>query len=657
MPRRHDSVIDAGLSLLEHTPNRLRKDGNDSSEGIIDERLPEFSLDMDNEDIIDLFQKRKLKWDNSDVKTIFSRQGEENERYILGDQFEATKLDIARPDVDNVLFEAMTTWLPEATKRNPEPTVTLSFKEEEDDETREYTKFVIANLAEIADTTKLKLELKQVALFQELYMIGVVKMGWDGEEDIPSVDALRPEKLILDPDATISRKGYTGKFIGEMRTMESGDMLNILESNDGESDGIALINELIEKEEGTVLKFIEWWENGFFVWTMGTTVLLKIRNIHWDYGVEAQPEKRGKITGKVKEEEVLAIEGVNHFKAPRMPYVFLSIFNLGKQPVDETTNITQNLANQDRVNSRNRQINKNVRKMNGGTIVSLANSGLERDKIANVTRAEENGGTIAIPKGDPKTAITHIQRQGLPSDVFNDRDDMRNRIRDIWGTRGISTVGSLEDKTVRGKFANAQRDGSRIGGGFSQNLEQFADDIFNWMVQLLYVYDDTYIALGPDRPIIRVSVKENSMLPKDAATIAQQAVELTTAGLMSPLDLYKRLDDPNPEETAANAWLQVNAPELLYGNDPRVAQVMKQRAEAAGAGEQKPPSVSIGFADLPPEGQAQAAKLAGINLNAEAIAAFNKRKNDDEDTREAVKVEAEFERTSALKAAEPKPTS
>ena len=84
---------------------------------------------------------------------------------------------------------------------------------------------------------------------------------------------------------------------------------------------------------------------------------------------------------------------------------------------------------------------------------------------------------------------------------------------------------------------------------------------------------------------------------------------------------------------------------------------MQQRAEAAGAAEQKPPSVSIGFADLPPEGQAQAAKLAGINLHPEAIAAFNKGKKDDDDARENVRVEAEFERTSQQKAQETKPTS
>lgn len=662
MPRKSgsrypDSVIDAGLSLLDDTPNRLRKDRDEQSEGIVDERLPELSLEMDNDDIIDLFQKRKLKWDNSDVKTQFVRQGEENERYILGEQYEQTRLEVQRPDVDNVLFEAMTTWLPEATKRNPEPTVTLKFNEEENDDSREYIKFVGANLAEIADVTKLKLELKTVAMHQELYLIGVVKMGWDGEEDIPSADAIRPEKLILDPDATINRKGYTGSFIGEFRTMEAGIMLDLLENNDGDAQGIAMIKKMIEDEEGTILKFIEWWENGFFCWTMGKQVLLKAKNIHWDYGVEGTPEKKSKITRKVKEEEVLAVEGVNHFKAPRMPYVFLSVFNLGKQPVDETSNITQNLANQDRVNSRNRQINKNVRKMNGGTIISLAASGIERDKVANVTRAEENGGTIAIPKGNPKDAIHHTQRQGLPADVYNDRDDMRNRVRDIWGTRGISTAGSLEDKTVRGKFANAARDGSRIGGSISQYLEQFADDIYNWMVQLLYVYDDTYIALGPERPKIIVSVKENSMLPKDAASIAAQATELAAAGLLSGLDLYKRLDDPNPEETAANAWLQANAPEVLYANDPRVAQVMQQRAEAAGAGEQKPPSVSIGFADLPPDGQAQAAKLAGINLHPEGIAAFNKAKNADEDDREEVKVERQFQRTSEQKAKETKPTS
>jgi hypothetical protein len=162
-------------------------------------------------------------------------------------------------------------------------------------------------------------------------------------------------------------------------------------------------------------------------------------------------------------------------------------------------------------------------------------------------------------------------------------------------------------------------DTDRIGGGISEYLEQLSDGLYNWFTQLLYVYDNTY-ALMPNKPRVKISVKEGSLLPKDSTTIANQAIDLATAGKMSTLDLYKKLDYPNPEELAANVWLEINAPEVLYEKDPRVAQVMQMRQDANKEPE-KSPSQSISFKDLPPEGQVQMAAKVGIVLDAEGIAA------------------------------------
>jgi hypothetical protein len=52
------------------------------------------------------------------------------------------------------------------------------------------------------------------------------------------------------------------------------------------------------------------------------------------------------------------IKGINHFASPRKPFILLSIYNLGAQPVDVTSNITQNLANQDLINKRIKQIDR-----------------------------------------------------------------------------------------------------------------------------------------------------------------------------------------------------------------------------------------------------------------------------------------------------------
>jgi len=246
--------------------------------------------------------------------------------------------------------------------------------------------------------------------------------------------------------------------------------------------------------------------------------------------------------------------------------------------------IVQNLANQDVVNKRNKQIDKNTDNMNNGLVVSLGRSGLTQPQAKGVSEALRNGGVVIIPDGAPKEAIDHFQASSLPADVFNDLADKRNRLRDIFGTSGSSASGASQEKTVRGKIINRSLDTDRIGGGISEYLEQFADDIYNWFVQMNYVYDSAFQFLeGGVPPKILVSVKEGSLLPKDSTSIANQAIELAGAGKMATVDLYKKLEYPNADELAANAWLEVNAPELLYGENPMVQQAIQLQQQAAQA--------------------------------------------------------------------------
>jgi hypothetical protein len=169
----------------------------------------------------------------------------------------------------------------------------------------------------------------------------------------------------------------------------------------------------------------------------------------------------------------------------------------------------------------------------------------------------------------------------LPADIYNDRNDTRIRVRDIFGIRGSAPAGIESETTVRGKILNRGLDTDRIGGGITEYIEQFADDIYNWCVQLMYVYSREYQFL-PDAkpPKVRISVKEGSLLPKDTTTIANQSIELASAGRMSIVDMYKRLEYPNPEELAANVWLEANAPQLLFQDNELVQQALQMQSQS-----------------------------------------------------------------------------
>lgn len=617
------NTLTAGYESLGADINKMKGDASsETMQGVSTAKLPELTLEMKDDEIVKLTEKWESKWKKSSAKTEWDKAGEENEKYWLGKQFMGPKVDGERAMVDNLLFESLETYLPQATRRNPDPLVKIAQGVEQTETTDKYVRKVKDKLSDLADKNRLRLKLKKSARYWAVYLLGIVKYGWDLDRDIPAIKNVRPKKIILDPEATIDEDGYTGQYVGEYRKLEGSVILGMMEKGGSTPEAIDELKKAIGENGGTEVGFIEWWTAEYMCWTLKKTVLLKKKNPHWNYDKTEEKtsvDDYGNETTAPNE-----MPGVNHFKVPKIPFSFLSVFNLGDQPMDKTSLMGQNLSNQDLINKKNKQITKNTDAMNGGVVVSLERSGLDEAKAKNVTKALQNGGTIVIPSGAPAEAVLRMPAPGLPADVFNQLADTRSRLRDIFGTRGSSAAGIESETTVRGKIISRGLDTDRIGGGISEYLEQYADDIYNWLLQLLYVYDaDFQFVAGAVPPEVEVSVKEGSLLPKDSTTIANQAIQLAEAGKMATVDLYKRLEYPNPEELAANVWLETNAPELLYANDPRVAQAMQMRQAAASgaASEKKPPSVSISFKDLPPDGQAQAAAQAGIQLDAGAIAA------------------------------------
>jgi len=626
-------LVEAYASISKNINKMRNKDVPETEEGIVSLKYPELKLDISNQKLVDLTNKWEKEWTSSPVYAQWLKDSEENEKYWRGKHYSRPEMDSTRAQVDNAIFEALETYLPQVTRRNPEPTLALvNKKEEEDPEKQEFVTELKDKLGSIADDVKLRLKLKKEARHWAIYLLGAQKYTWDLDLDIPTVKVIRVQKLILDPNATVDEDGYTGNRIGEHRKLPASDMIAIIEGSDPEEGAVKYIKDLVKEDLDTEVGFVEFWTPKMMWWKLGDKILFKKRNIHWNYDKEVQGESTVDEMGTEIPGEMQKVKGQNHFPSPRMPYKFLSVFNLGKQPVDDTSLIGQNLANQDTINKRNKQIDKNADSQNNGVVVSLERSGLNDAQAKNVSEAFRKGGTVAIPTGAVQDAIMRIPAPALPADIYNDLLDKRNRMKDIFGTRGSSAAGLETETTVRGKVMNRTLDSDRIGGGFSEYLEQMADDAYDWFIQLLYVYDDKYANMA-DKPKVNSSVKEGSLLPKDSTTIANQAIELAAGGKMSIIDLYKRLDYPNPEELAANVWLEINAPEILFEKDPRVQQAIQmkqQAAQSANVEPTKPPSMSISFKDLPPDGQAQMAKIAGIELDPEGIAAHEEFKKSQE---------------------------
>jgi hypothetical protein len=119
-------ILDGFYSLFSKV-NRHKEGDFEVQEGAF-ELLDELKLDMSDEDLINLKDEWLEKWNKYYSSKIKPKQ-DDNEKYWLGEHFEVAKVD-DRALVDNIIFEAVETFLPIATKQNPEPIVRSDNTEE-----------------------------------------------------------------------------------------------------------------------------------------------------------------------------------------------------------------------------------------------------------------------------------------------------------------------------------------------------------------------------------------------------------------------------------------------------------------------------------------------------------------------------------------------
>jgi hypothetical protein len=557
--------LSSGYNTLSNNTNKVNN--SDSSEGTISELVPELTLEMKDEDLIKLSKDWLKSWEP--YKATIEQSQKENEEYWTGKQF--GDKDEKRPLVDNLIFESLETFLPIATRPKADPLV-----ESQDEETQsEIADKVRKMIAYTADRVAYNLKIKQVARYWALYKLGVMKVGWSMKDNDITVTAVRPQKLILDPDATIDECEYNGYYIGEYLKDTATDLITRF------PDKEAIIKDKVKDKMGTSVQYIMWTTNEYVFWTLDNEVLGKSNNPHWNYGT--QEPVIDPMTGQPQLDEtgqpvLQEVDGHNHFNSPKKPYVFLSIFNLGEHPHDDTNLIEQSLPIQDLINKRLKQIDCNADHANNGLVVS--GDSFTEEQANKMGRTLRKGGVVWVPTGDVNNSVKRDTATALPNFVYESLIDYRNELRNIFGTRGSSAQGTIAEKTVGGKQIVKGQDGDRIGGGISTYLEQFSDSVFNWFVQLMYVYyDEPHVAvvLGKEKAKeyisivntdlttkLLVGVKEGSMIPHDPQSKRDEAIDLWASKGIDPITFFDRLEFPNPRESAKQLYLWLSDPIQLF---------------------------------------------------------------------------------------------
>lgn len=587
--------------------------GGVDGEGVEGERIDILELDMSDTELIQLARKWDLLYSN--YKPKIEKRQQANKVFYMGQQKLGAPagIDDEASISANLLFEAAETFLPAALSKNPEPVVWS----DNTPQGNEIADSVQTMLQYHTDQLSLRPKLALMTRKWLLDFMGVLKHGWDNKIQEIKTEVRDAKKMVFDPDGYVDVNGDFTSWLGEKITVTAERLIEMFPKK---KDVIIL---LVDGKLGTDVTYTEWWTSEYCFYTLKETVLDKHKNPHFNYDEPGQ-EQEMLEDGTITQPAVEAVQGKNHFARPMIPYTFLSVFNIQTQPHDITGLIEQNIPQQRLISRRTEQLDFNLSRANNSTVFSGDNFTQQTAKQA--ASGWQKGHPILVPAGRPiNEAIQDFPPPSVPASFFQELETNMNNIRSIFGVQGISAQSQDEDQTARGMILNQQYDNSRIGGGIGDKLEMVARTVFNWWVQLYYVYYDEkhfasvvgqlkateYIELSSQNLNARlvVSVAADSMKPHDQITEMNQALSLWEAGALDPQTLLTRLNFPNPKETAGQF--------MLYKLNPQAYFVLNfpEEAQSAGMMPQAPapqPAGAVGAGQQPP---AQPPTMGGVPAN------------------------------------------
>lgn len=526
-----------GVTNLIETDTNKVSNGLNADEGISSDFIDLLELDMSDEELLEL--RRGYENKSAPYTGKIEPRQQTNKSYLFGKQVNNAN---GKTVPSNLLFQSTATFVPQALAKNPEPVVWS----DDTEEGKQASNDIKTMLQFHADTLCMRKKLGVMVWDWSVYFIAVWKYGWDAKLKDIVIQVRRPKNFVFDPDGYIDEYGdFIGSYLGERIQSTAEELIDLYPKSKD------YITNKVNEKLGTLVTRTEWWNDDYCFTTYEDEVLDKHKNEFFNYE-EGKP---------------------NHFATPKMPYTFLSVFSLQEQPHDFTNLIEQNISNQDRITERDYQITKNLRHGNNAIL-------LDDEKWTQETASQA---ADAIENGDPilggKDSVERLPANALPSGILEAQETDKQTLLGVYGTQGLTAQQPTENTTARGQILNQSIDSTRIGGGVGGSLEQVADNGFNWLLQMYYVfYDEKHYAsiMGSGRAVsyvglimsdeqrrFVVSVAPNSMKPKDEISQQNLAMERWTGKAIDPITFMKEINSSDPMEDAKKLVIWTTNP-MLY---------------------------------------------------------------------------------------------
>lgn len=334
----------------------------------------------------------------------------------------------------------------------------------------------------------------------------------------------------------------------------------------------------------------------------------------------------------------------NYFDFPRKPYIFATIFNNENSPIGRTDMITLSAELQRGIDKRKMDIDENCELANGVLKVDASVMG---KADAQRIRFETKG--VIWGKG-VKDGVTRETGQNLPQMVFDDMQDSRSEIDNIMAASSAFRGEREGQETKAGRLALIQQSFLRLNE-LVQVCDYVHKEIFDWGMQMVKTrYTEPHTAetfdKEGDREVIeliqddieignKVTIIAGKSLPVDDEWKFEQAQNDVEKGYIAPPDYLEIAQYDNSKELSKNAVAYKLNPVIAVGMDPQEAAQL-----APPQKEEKPPSITINYADLPPDAQVQLLSQVGIKADPNIIVGEKMKEHADKQQESDAKAEA-----------------
>jgi len=506
---------------------------------------------------------REIDADLENSKSLYSamkRIQDENERYYLGTQLDAGRFDYELPTDQNILYRNLETILSIITSKRKEPIVLPAQDTDESKELRDKTQQFLSWKWSEQD---MSIKYEDWARQSYLYRIGVLKIRWDKKKDDYVIEVKRPQRILIDKDATDEADA---KFIIEFKQNTLAELMEMFPKKKGVL-GVEFGDKL-----GTTIHYLEYWTNDFVVVKVGSIILEKKKNPNWNWDEKDRKKSLEKIKASLKNKEK-KLENIllNYFNEPLKPYVVLSLKNLGHSIYADTSDFEQAKVGQDIVNRRKRQIDKAAIHALGRDVYS--GSYISKDEAK---KAISNpNAPLWLEKGNASDAVTHISPQQVSPVLLNDLQDTKTEIDSTMGAHGTTRGERGAQETATGRNILREGDLGRIDLSV-RRIDKKLELLYGWMLQMAKVfYDDThyikllgkegaadYLEFSSDDIEDGIEIMVKSEMTAFKATQRLEAQERMAARLLDPLSYMEAFEVSNPKEAARRM--------VMYNLDPKL---------------------------------------------------------------------------------------